>query len=62
MEKGLAQGQLRSWLSTASLRAGMACMLDGVHQIGEVAALISKRREETLALEERMEREREREA
>ena len=59
VEKGLAQGQLRRWLSTASLRASMACMLDRVHQIGEGAALISKRREETLALEERMERERE---
>ena len=59
VEKGIAQGQLRRWLSTASLRASMACMLDRVHQIGEGAALISKRREMTLALEERMERERE---
>jgi hypothetical protein len=59
VDNGQAQGQLRRWLSTASLRASMACMLDRVHQIGEGAALISKRREETLALEERMERERE---
>ena len=47
----MVQGQLRRWLSTASLRAAMACMLDRVHQIGEGAALISKRREEVLAVE-----------
>ena len=34
-------------------------MLDRVHQIGEGAALISKRSEVTLALEERMENQRE---
>ena len=34
-------------------------MLDRVHQIGEGAALISKWREVMMALEERMERERE---
>ena len=28
-----------------NLRAGMACLLDRVHQIGETAALTSKRRD-----------------
>ena len=37
----------------------MACTLDRVHQIGEGAALISKRREETMVMERRMEEERE---
>ena len=32
-------------ISTCSLRAGMACLLDRVHQIGEIASLCSKRRE-----------------
>ena len=58
-EKGLAQAQLRRWLSTVSLRAAMACTLDRVHQIGDGAALISKRREETMVMERRMAEERE---
>ena len=59
VEIGIAQAQLRHWLITASLRAIMACMLDRVTQRGEGAALVSKRKVVTLALEERMERERE---
>ena len=58
-EKGMVEGQLRRWVSTASLRAAMACMLDRVHQIGEGAALISKRREEAMTMERRMDSERE---
>ena len=44
-EKGKAQGELRVQISTCSLRAGMACLLDRVHQIGDTASLCSKRRE-----------------
>ena len=58
-EKGLAVAQLRRELSTCSLRAGMACILDRVHQVGEGAALCSKRRETVLAVEREMHQARE---
>ena len=38
-EKGKAQGELRVQISTCSLRAGMACLLDRVHHIGDTASL-----------------------
>ena len=58
-EKGRAQGELRVQISTCSLRAGMACLLDRVHQIGETASLCSKRREAAWQAEEEMRRLRE---
>ena len=58
-EKGRVQGELRMQLSTCSLRAGMACLLDRVHQIGETAALSSKRRDAAWQAELAMRRVRE---
>ena len=55
-EKGRVQGELRVQLSLASLRAGMACMLDRCHQIGETAGLCAKRREASWRVEEEMRR------
>ena len=58
-EKGKAQGELRVQISTCSLRASMACLLDRVHQIGETASLCSKRREAAWQSEMEMRRLRE---
>ena len=58
-EKGKAQGELRVQISTCSLRASMACLLDRVHQIGETASLCSKRREAAWQAEVEMRRLRE---
>ena len=55
-EKGRVQGELRVQLSLASLRAGMACMLDRCHQVGETAGLCAKRRETSWRVEEEMRR------
>ena len=57
-ERGLVIGQLRRELSTCTLRASMACLLDRVHQIGDNAALCNKRRERARHVEEQMRRER----
>ena len=38
-ERAVVVGQLRRQLSTASIRAASLCLLDRVHQFGEVAAL-----------------------
>ena len=45
VEEGRVRGELRVQLSQSSLRAGMACMLDRCHQIGDTAGLCAKRRE-----------------
>ena len=55
-EKGKVQRELRVHLSLSSLRAGMACMLDRCHQIGETAGLCAKRREVAWRVEEEMRR------
>ena len=59
VEKGRVQGELRLQFSLSSLRAGMACMLDRCHQIGDTANLCSKRREVAWNTEEAMRRQRE---
>ena len=59
VEKGRVQGELRVQLSLSSLRATMACMLDHCHQIGDTAALCSKRREVALQVEKAMRQQRE---
>ena len=59
VEKGLVQGQLRVQLSLSSLRASMACMLDRCHQIGDTAALCTRRREVAWQTEKAMKKQRE---
>ena len=58
VEKGRVQGELRVQISLSSMRAGMACMLDRCHQIGDTAGLCS-RREVTWKTEVAMRRQRE---
>ena len=59
VEKGRVQGELRVQISLSSLRAGMACMLDRCHQIGDTAGLCSRRREVAWQTEVAMRRQRE---
>ena len=59
VEKGRVQGELRVQLSLSSLRASMACMLDCCHQIGDTAALCSRRREVAWQVEKAMRQQRE---
>ena len=58
-EKGRVQGQLRVQISLSSLRASMACMLDRCHQIGDTAALCTRRREAVWQVETAMREQRE---
>ena len=59
VEKGRVQGELRIQLSLSSLRAGLACMLDRCHQIGDTAALCTRRREVAWEMEKAMRKQRE---
>ena len=59
VEKGRVQGELRVQLSISSLRASMACMLDRCHQIGDTAALCTRRREVAWEMEKAMRKQRE---
>ena len=59
LEKGRVQGELRVQISLSSLRAGMACMLDRCHQIGDTAALCTRRREAARQVETAMRKQRE---
>ena len=59
LEKGRVQGELRVQMSLSSLRASMACMLDRCHQIGDTAALCTRRREVAWQVEKAMRRQRE---
>ena len=59
VEEGRVRGELRVALSLSSLRAGMACMLDRCHQIGDNAGLCARRREAVVQVEEEMRRQRE---
>ena len=58
-EKGRVQGELRVQISLSSLRAGMACMLDRCHQIGDTAGLCTRRREVAWQTKVAMRRQRE---
>ena len=58
-EKGVVVGQLRRRLRTAAIRAGSNCLLDRMHQCGQGAQLVAKRREGSSWLEEAMKKERE---
>ena len=51
-------GELRGQLSLSSLRASMACMLDQCHQIGDTAALCTRRREVACQVEQAMRQQR----
>ena len=53
------QGEFRVLVSLSSLRAGMACMLDRVHRIGETAELCTRNRVQVVQVEEAMRRQRE---
>ena len=59
VEEGRVKGELRVQLSLSSLRAGMACMLDRCHQIGDTAGLCARRREAVVQVEEEMRKQRE---
>ena len=59
VEKGRVQGELRVQLSLSSLRSSMACILDRCHQIGDTAALCTKRREVAWQVEQAMRKQRE---
>ena len=59
VEKGRVQGELRVQLSLSSLRSSMACMLDRCHQIGDTAALCTRRREVAWQVEQAMKKQRE---
>ena len=52
-------GQLRRQLSTASIRAVSNCLLDRMHQCGEGANMVAKRREVAHWMEEVMKKDRE---
>ena len=52
-------GELRVQLSISSLRASMACMLDRCHQIGDTAALCTRRRDVAWQVEKAMKSQRE---
>ena len=58
-EKGVVVGQLRRQLSTASIRAASNCLLDRMHQCGEGANMVAKRREVAHWMEEVMKKDRE---
>ena len=59
VEKGRIMGELRVQLSISSLRASMACMLDRCHQIGDTAALCTRRRYVAWQVEKAMKSQRE---
>ena len=58
-EKGVVVGQLRRQLSTACIRAASNCLLDRMHQCGQGANMVAKRREVSHWMEEVMKQERE---
>ena len=58
-EKGVVVGQLRRQLSTASMRAASFCLLDRMHQCGQGASMVAKRREKAHHMEGVMRQERE---
>ena len=58
-EKGVVVGQLRRQLSLASIRAASNCLLDRMHQCGQGANMVAKRREVAHRMEEVMKQERE---
>ena len=57
--KGMVVGQLRRMLSMTAVRANFDCLLSRMHQVGEGAAMGSRRREINVLQEERMRKERE---
>ena len=58
-EKGEVAGELRVLFSVASLRASMSLLITRMNQVGEGAALVSKRREVMRRVEEARVRQRE---